>query len=276
MADPIPDVLARICADKLEHIAERKAALPLSELDHLAHAAGPLRRFVAALRQAVTMEGYGLIAEVKRASPSKGLIRADFDPPVLARAYQSGGAACLSVLTDKPYFQGEDAFLPAARAACGLPVLRKDFMLDPYQIAEARMLGADCVLLIMAALDDSQAADLNATAHDYGMAVLVEVHNRRELERALKLPAEMIGINNRNLKTMTVDLQITLDLAPLVPVDRLVISESGIATAADLARLAAVGVRCFLVGESLMRHADVTAATRTLLARPPQAMGHKH
>ena len=276
MADAVPDVLARICADKRAHVAERKAAVPLSELDRQALTAGPVRRFAAALRQAITLEGYGLIAEIKRASPSKGLIRADFDPPMLARAYQTGGAACLSVLTDKPYFQGDDSFLRAARDTCGLPVLRKDFMLEPYQIAESRALGADCVLLILAALSDAQAAELAAAAHEYGMAVLVEVHNRHELERAATVASEMIGIINRNLRTMTVDLETSLTLAPHIPEDRLAIAESGIADAGDLARLAAAGIRGFLVGESLMRHADVAAATRALLHRPPPPVGPEH
>jgi indole-3-glycerol phosphate synthase len=276
MADAVPDVLARICADKHVHIAERKSAVSFSELDRQARLAGPVRRFAAALKQAITLEGYGLIAEIKRASPSKGVIRADFDPPILARAYQTGGAACLSVLTDKPYFHGDDPFVHAARDACGLPVLRKDFMLDPYQIAESRALGADCVLLIMAALGDAQAAELAAAAHDYGMSVLVEVHNRRELDRAGTLPSEMIGINNRNLKTMTVDLQTSINLAPHIPEGRLAIAESGIIDAHDLARLAAVGIRGFLVGESLMRHADVAAATRALLARPASPVGPEH
>ena len=276
MGETVPDVLARICADKREHVARRKAAQPFSELEHLAHAAGPVRRFAAALAQAVTTSGYGLIAEIKRASPSKGLIRADFDPPVLARAYQTGGAACLSVLTDTPYFQGEDSFLAAARNACGLPVLRKDFLLDPYQIVEARVLGADCVLLIMAALSDGQAAELSATAHDFGMSVLIEVHNRAELDRAARIPSELIGINNRDLKSLSVDLDVSLALAPHLPEGRIAVSESGIATAADLARLAAAGIHCFLVGESLMRHADVAAATRKLLALPVHPVGPEH
>jgi indole-3-glycerol phosphate synthase len=276
MAESVPDVLARICADKRAHIVERKAAIPFSELDRQTQSAGPVRRFAEALRQAVALEGHGLIAEIKRASPSKGLIRADFDPPVLARAYQTGGATCLSVLTDKPYFQGEDAFLAAARNACGLPVLRKDFMLDTYQITESRVLGADAVLVIMAAVSDGLAGELVAAAHDYGMAVLVEVHDRHELDRAARLPSELIGINNRNLKTMTVDLQVSFDLAAHLPEGRIAVAESGIASAADLARLSAVGIRCALVGESLMRHADVAAATRKLLTQHPHAAGPEH
>ena len=272
----IPDVLAKILADKRTHVAERKAALPFSEVERLAHAAGPVRRFAAALKQAVTTEGYGLIAEIKRASPSKGLIRADFEPPVLARSYQTGGAACLSVLTDRPYFQGDDSFINTARTACGLPVLRKDFMIDPYQIAEARMLGADCVLLIMAALSDPLADELSTIAHEMGMSVLIEVHNRHELDRAQKIRYEMIGINNRNLRTMQVDLETSIKLAPHLPHDRIGVAESGISVSADLARLAAVGIRCFLVGESLMRHADVAAATRKLLAQHAHPVGPEH
>ena len=276
MTDTVPDILAKIIADKRIHIAERKAAMSFSEVERQAHAAGPVRRFAAALKQHVTTEGYGLIAEIKRASPSKGLIRADFEPPVLARAYQTGGAACLSVLTDKPHFQGDDADVGAARNACGLPVLRKDFMIDAYQIAEARMLGADCVLLIMAALSDPLAEELAAAAHEYGMSVLIEVHNRHELDRALKIPSELIGVNNRNLKTMQVDLETSIKLAPHLPQDRVAVAESGISVSADLARLAAVGIRCFLVGEALMRHADVSAATRKLLAQHAHPVGPEH
>ena len=268
MTAPIPDVLERICADKRDHVAACKAACSFAEIDRAARAAGPVRSFAGALQRAVAATGYGLIAEIKRASPSKGLIRTDFDPPALARAYAAGGAACLSVLTDRPYFQGEDAFLTAARAACALPVLRKDFMLDTYQIAEARALGADCVLLIMAALEDRQAQELAAAARDYGMAVLIEVHDLIELDRARAVPSELIGVNNRNLKTLSIDLQTTLDLAPGLPAGRLAVAESGLYTPADLARMAAGGVRCFLVGESLMRADDVAAATRALLAAP--------
>jgi indole-3-glycerol phosphate synthase len=259
------DVLTRICDDKRTHVAARRAERSFAELDLLALKADPPRGFVKALRRKVTDGGYGLIAEIKRASPSKGLIRKDFNPAELARAYQSGGAACLSVLTDIPYFQGQDEFLVEARTACELPCLRKDFMLDPYQVVEARTLGADCILLIMAALDDQTARELADVAARYGMDVLVEVHNGEELDRALKLPCELIGINNRNLKTLAVDLAITEELAARVPADRLLVSESGLYSNADLARMANVGARCFLVGESLMRQEDVTGATRELL-----------
>ena len=261
------DVLAEICARKREHVARRKAACPEAALRPLA-AAGPVRPFAAALRQRLAQGRYGLIAEIKKASPSRGLIRADFDPASLARAYEAGGAACLSVLTDTPYFQGEDDDLRAARAACQLPVLRKDFILDPYQIVESRAIGADCILLILAVLDDGMARDLAAAASDLRLDVLVEVHDRAELDRALRLDAPMIGINNRDLKTLQVDLHTTEELAPAIPADRLIVGESGIHDPADLDRLAAAGARCFLVGESLMRAGDVAAATRRLLRLP--------
>lgn len=262
------DVLARICAGKRDEIARAKAARSLAALERDARAASPPRGFVAALKAALASGGYGLIAEIKRASPSRGLIRADFDPVMLAEAYASGGATCLSVLTDAPHFQGSPDYLVAARAACTLPVLRKDFMLDPYQIVESRALGADCVLLIMAALSDGAAAELEAAAQAFGMDVLIEAHDRQELDRALRLRSPLIGINNRNLKMLSVDLAVTEELAKGLPASRILVSESGIHTAGDLARMARVGARCFLVGESLMKQADVAAATRALLAAP--------
>ncbi len=258
------DVLRQICGDKLRHVAERKAVLSFAEVDAAARAAPAPRGFRRALK-AASARGYGLIAEIKKASPSKGLIRADFAPAILARAYAAGGATCLSVLTDRPYFQGEDEYLVAARTAVDLPVLRKDFMLDPYQIAESRALGADCVLLILAALSDETARELAVASAEYAMDVLVEVHDRAELDRAATLNSVLIGINNRDLKTLNVDLKTSEMLAAHVPAAALGVAESGLNRPADLARMAKVGLRCFLVGESLMRESDVAAATRRLL-----------
>jgi indole-3-glycerol phosphate synthase len=262
------DVLAEICAAKRDHVAQAKAAVPEAALRDRLDSTPPLRPFAAALENRLAQGHYGLIAEIKKASPSRGLIRADFDPPNLAQAYEAGGATCLSVLTDAPYFQGNDRDLPAARAVCGLPVLRKDFILDPYQIVESRVLGADCILLIMAALEDGAARELAIAAAELGLDVLVEVHDRAELDRALRLNTRLIGINNRDLKTLKVDLRTAENLAPLVPPGRVIVGESGLNEPADLDRLAAAGARCFLVGESLMRAGDVAAATRRLLRLP--------
>ena len=259
------DVLTRICDIKRTDVAKRKAARPLAELERAAADAPPTLGFVQAIETTVQQGRFALIAEIKKASPSKGLIRADFDPPVLASAYKAGGATCLSVLTEEPHFQGSDAYLSQARGAATLPCLRKDFTLDAYQVVEARVIGADCILLIMAALTDDQAKSLAGLARDLGLDVLVEVHDEQELDRALRLDARLIGINNRNLKTLEIDLKTTEALAPNVPDDRLLVAESGFFQHDDLLRMALVGARCFLVGESLMRESDVAAATRRLL-----------
>lgn len=265
------DTLTKIVADKRRHLEARKAERPLAVVEDAALRADKPRGFAAALKRTIASGGYGLIAEIKKASPSKGLIREDFDPPALARAYERGGATCLSVLTDEPYFQGKDEFLVQARNACGLPVLRKDFMIDPYQIVEARALGADCVLLIMACLEDGLAADLAMLAHQWGMDVLVEVHDAAELGRALRIESDLIGVNNRNLKTLAVDLATTEQLAPRVPKDRVLVAESGLGTPADLLRMSKVGASAFLIGESFMRKPDVEAAVRGILTRKAEA-----
>jgi indole-3-glycerol phosphate synthase len=261
------DILDKIKAYKLDHIAACKQARPLADVEIAARAASPTRGFADRLIQA-GREGFGLIAEIKKASPSKGLIRADFNPPELAKAYALGGATCLSVLTDGPSFQGSDDFLTAARDAVDLPALRKDFMYDPYQVVEARALGADAILIILATVSDAQAAELEAAAQDWKMDVLLEVHNEAELDRASALKSPLMGINNRNLNTFETTLDTTRTLSRLVPADRTIVCESGLNTAQDLADMARYGARSFLIGESLMRQDDVAAATRKLLVSP--------
>ena len=260
----MPTVLDKIKAYKLDEIAARKAERDQTAIEDEARSAPPVRPFAQAL-SAATREGYGLIAEVKKASPSKGLIRPDFDPAAIAAAYAEGGATCLSVLTDAPSFQGHEDFLIEARKACELPVLRKDFLYDPWQVAEARAMGADCILIILASVDDGQAAELEAAAQDWNMSVLIEVHDEDEMERALRLRSRLLGVNNRDLRSFETDLAVTERLAARAPADTLLVGESGIATHADCERLAQSGVRCFLVGESLMRQDDVEGATRRLL-----------
>ena len=259
------DILKTICDSKLSHIRDMKNLHSLVSLENRATAASSPRGFVTALDKKRQSGDYGFICEIKKASPSKGLIRPDdFEPASLAAAYERGGAACLSVLTDVPYFQGKDAYLVEARSAVEIPVLRKDFMLDPYQVVEARALGADAILIIMAALSDAQAGEIEACATEWGMDALIEVHNADELERALRLKSRLIGVNNRNLKTMEVSLNTTLDLVPTLPERKIAVAESGLKTADDLARCEAVGAGCFLIGETFMRQTDVEAAVRTL------------
>lgn len=268
-----PTILDRICTEKRKQVAEHKSRRPMQELLKRAQDQAPARGFAAALTRKVEAGGYGIIAEIKKASPSAGVIRPDFKPDLLAKAYQRGGAACLSVLTDQKFFQGSEADLGAARSACDIPVLRKDFMVDPYQIVEARALGADCILLIVGALTDAELSQMEDIALGYGMDVLIEVHDEAELERALKMKSPLIGINNRDLKIMKTDLATTERLVPLIPEGKVVVSESGLDGPGDLKRMAAIGVRRFLIGEAFMRRPDVEQALKIMLAGAGAASG---
>jgi indole-3-glycerol phosphate synthase len=263
------DTLAVICARKMLRIAQRKHEMSLSDVEAFARKASPVRGFAKALAARVNAGHYALIAEVKKASPSAGLIRADFDPRAIAAAYQRGGATCLSVLTEEDYFQGADQDLTAARSASGLPALRKDFLLDTYQVAEARAINADCILIILAAVDDTLAGELEAAAFHYGMDAIIEVHDEAEFDRAMKLKSPLIGVNNRDLKTLKTDLATTERLAKRLPKDRVLIAESGLKTPADLMRMGRCGARRFLIGEALMRQANIELATRALLTTEP-------
>ncbi len=271
-----PTALDRICGEKRKQVAEQKGRRPIQELLKRAKDQAPPRGFAAALEKSIAEKGVGLIAEIKKASPTAGVIRADFKPNLLAKAYERGGAACLSVLTDQRFFQGSEADLGAARSACNLPVLRKDFMIDPYQIVEARALGADCVLLIVAALTDAELAQMEDLALSYQMDVLVEIHDEEELERALKLKSRLIGINNRNLKSMKTDLMTTERLFPKIPSDRMAVSESGISSPVDMKKIADFGCKSFLIGEALLRRPDVEVATRVLLTGVASSVGTVH